>query len=175
MNLVYSGRLLLPKKGPLINAGGSVLLMALILCSFLSICLLCATDSLLMNLRAQRAFESSLDLFYVAEAGLAHARAFCMTHALQDIVAGNEGKEMSESDGENPGSPFDHRIVWGGGSYFLKAYLPAESEGRSIPVQGASGLLLSISASLDSSQEKHLLVLVEEPPSCRTLAWWEPP
>jgi len=160
-----------PTSPPVMNTRGSILLMTLILCSFLSVCLLLAADSLLMGNKAQDAFRSSLDLFYLAEAGLAHGRSFCMTHDVQDML--EQSGDAEEGDGE-PLSPFHDRIDWGGGSYSLKAYLPADSGERALPVQGASGLLLSVSANLGPDRNKRLLVLLEEPPSCRVLAWWEP-
>lgn len=153
---------------------GSVLLMTLILSLFLSVFLMLATDTLLLGMKSQRFTESSMELFYLAEAGLAHGQAFCRSERGEAFFLAKRNGSLTEDDEKDPAFPFDHWIPWGEGNYLLTVRVPTEKDPASIFLERDSGILLRVRATLGVNQTKSLILLMEEPPSCRTLAWWEP-
>ena len=153
---------------------GSVLLMTLILSFFLSVFLLLATDTLLLGMKSQRFTESSMELFYLAEAGLAHGQAFCRSDRGEAFFLDKRNQSLTEDDEVDPEYPFDHWIPWGKGNYLLTVRVPTEKDPSAIFLARDSGILLLVKATLGLNQTKSLILLMEEPPSCKTLAWWEP-
>ena len=156
------------------DSRGSILLMTLILSSFLSVLLLLATESLLLGMKAQQFFESSVELFYLAESGMAHGQAFCRSERGAAFFSAGPKVIRPEDQEGNPDIPFDRWIPWGKGAYLLTFRFPLEKETSGSFPRRDSGILLTVKARFGSKQEKHLALLMEEPPSCNTLAWWEP-
>ncbi len=62
------------------NSRGSILLLTVILLSLLSVLLLLVTNSILLGTQARESLRTSLEMLYIAEAGLAHGQAFCVAH-----------------------------------------------------------------------------------------------
>lgn len=165
---------------------GSVLLLTLLLLSFLSTLLLLAGYERALGTRAQAALEQAVTLLYTAQAGVAHGRALCARIDLSSPDAGAPGEgEPPEGEGEDAGReggetpedlvpPLERRVTFNAGTYRLRIFALADEAAERPPVDvGDSGVLLIVRA--EGGQGcKSLHVLLEDPPACRPVAWWEP-
>ena len=153
------------------NCRGSILLLSVILLSFLSVLLLLVTNSILLGMRAGESLRTSVEMLYIAEAGLAHGQAFCVAHGeTSPLLAGEEeGEEESEPDAE---TPFGSWIPFGEGEYRIQAFrLDTDTQHF---LRKDTGILLVATARLDGEGRRRAFLLLHDPPSCRSLAWWEP-
>ena len=143
----------------LLRNKGSVLLMSLLLCAFLSALLLGAAGSVLYAARVEKSFEESAQLFYIAEAGLARGKAFC--------------RSVSAWPEDETDTPFSRWIAWGPGRFYVVAYDLSRNRPAPSFTRG-TGILMVATAAMGERRQQRVCMLMEEPPSCQTLAWWEP-
>jgi hypothetical protein len=150
---------------------GSILLLTVVLLAFLSVLFLVVTNSVLLGTQARESLRTSLELLYIAEAGLAHGQAFCMTHGEASLLpaAEAEGEVETEPDVE---APFGVWLPFGGGEYRIRAFRLGTDPQPFL--QKDTGLLLLATARVEREGHRQVCLLLEEPPSCRSLAWWEP-
>jgi len=154
-----------------LDSRGSILLLTVILLSFLSVLLLLVTNSILLGTQARESLRTSLEMLYIAEAGLAHGQAFCVAHGeTSPLLAGEEeGEVVSEPDAE---APFGAWLPFGEGEYRIQAFrLGTDAQPF---VKKDTGILLVATARLDGEGRRRACLLLDDPPSCRSLAWWEP-
>jgi len=153
-----------------VDSCGSILLLTLILLSFLSVLFLNVTNSILLGMQARESLRTSQEMLYIAEAGLAHGQAFCVTHGeTSPLLAREEAEEASEPDAE---APFGAWLPFGGGEYRVQAFrLGLDAQPF---VSKDTGILLVATARLDGEGQRRACLLLNDPPSCRSLAWWEP-
>jgi hypothetical protein len=153
------------------NCRGSILLLSVVLLSFLSVLLLLVTNSILLGTRARESLRASMEMLYIAEAGLAHGQAFCVAQGeASPLLDGEvEGEEVSEADAE---APFGWWIPFGEGEYRIQAFrLGADAQPF---LERDTGILLVATARLAGEGRRRACLLLQDPPSCRSLAWWEP-
>jgi len=153
---------------------GSVLLLSLFLCSLLSVLVLGAAGSLMLAEKTEASLAESTQLIYLAEAGLAHARSYCRSVSAWPPAAGEVpvGEELvGDAAGEE--APLDRWIPWGPGKYKLQAAVLSENPSPT-PGFGELGILVQATGAMGDHRKKKLQALLEEPPSCRIIAWWEP-
>lgn len=154
------------------DSRGSVLLLTVVLLALLSVLFLLVTNSVLLGTRARKSLQASMEMFYIAEAGLYHGQAFCEAYGEKSSVltrAIEEGGEVDESEIE---TPFDAWLSFGRGEYRINAYrLSTDTQPF---VERDSGVLLVATARLQGDGRKRVCLLLDEPPSWRALAWWEP-
>jgi hypothetical protein len=152
---------------------GSVLLLTVVLLSLLSVLFLFATNFALLGTRARDSLRGSVEMLYIAEAGLAHGRAFCSASGESSpILSGLTEEAEPESEGPGFDDPFGERLPFGRGDYRVRAFRLSTDEQPFI--EKDSGILLVSTARLEGQGGKRVCLLLEEPPSCRPLAWWEP-
>jgi len=147
------------------SASGSILVVTVLVVCALSVLLLTAADTVLLAHRVQLAFEDSLRAFYVAEAGLAHARALCPAMGAGGIDPGE--------DRASP-LPWARWVPFGDGAYRLTARFLGEGPARSPLSQKKTGLLVEVCGRTGPGHETRIKMLLEDPPSCRVIAWWQP-
>jgi hypothetical protein len=144
---------------------GSILILTLLLLASLCILLLSATETLLMDLKAERAFEVSVKGFYVAEAGLAHAQALC-----RFMEKGEDGKRNIPS----PEVPWERWVSFSGGEYFL-LFRSLSGSHPAMPLGSKNeGILVQAFARQSTNGEIRIHMVLEDPPSCKPIAWWQP-
>jgi hypothetical protein len=110
-------------------------------------------------------------MLYIAEAGLAHGQAFCVAQGETSplLAREEEGVVVSESDAEAPFGPW---LSFGRGEYRIQAFrLGTDAQPF---VRRDTGILLVATARLDGEGRRRACMLLEDPPSCRSMAWWEP-
>jgi hypothetical protein len=154
-----------------LDSRGSILLLTVILLSFLSVLLLLVTNSILLGTQARESLRTSLEMLYIAEAGLAHGQAFCVAHGETSplLAREEEGEEVSEPDAE---APFGAWLPFGEGEYRIQAFrLGTDAQPF---VKKDTGILLVATARLDGEGRRRACLLLDDPPSCRSMAWWEP-
>ena len=137
---------------------GSILLVTLFMMSFLSILLFKTTETVLLANKAQIAFEHSVKLFYVADAGLAHAQALCRQ--------GGSEEQMSVF-------PWNQWVSFIEGNYFLKTSYPSDPHPFQRGLKLESGMLIEVVGKLGPSMVTRIHMLLDDPPSCNILAWWQ--
>ena len=154
------------------DSRGSILFLTVVLLSLLSILFLLATNSVLLGTKARESLQASVEMFYIAEAGLSHGQAFCAAYGERSSLLAGEIEEESDVRESEIDAPFGTWFPFGRGEYRIKAY--RLSEDPQPFVERDSGVLLVVTAHLDGTGEKRVCLLIDEPPSCRALAWWEP-
>ncbi len=151
---------------------GSILLLAVVLLSLLSVLLLLATNFVLLGTKARKSIQASTEMLYIAEAGLAHGQAFCAAHGTSSpLLAPEEQGEEGES-GWHPEDPFDTWIPFGNGAYRVEAFRLRTDEQPF--VNRDSGILLVATSRLHGEGRRRTCLVLEDPPSCLPVAWWEP-
>jgi len=151
---------------------GSILLLTVVVLCLLSVLFLLATDSVLLGTRAKQSLQDSLEMFYIAEAGLSHGQAFCVA-AGETYFVSPEELEVDEDAGKPEfDDPFGVWVPFGRGRYRVEAYVLGLDEQPFVDKD--SGILLVSTAQLEGIGQKRVCLLVDEPPSCSVLAWWEP-
>jgi hypothetical protein len=153
-----------------LDSRGSILLLTVILLSLLSVLFLLVANSILMGTQARESMRTSLEMLYIAEAGLAHGQAFCVAHGeTSPLLAREEEEEASEPDAE---APFGAWIPFGEGEYRVQAFrLGMDAQPF---LKKDTGILLVATARLDGQGHRRACLLLDDPPSCRSAAWWEP-
>jgi len=146
------------------GARGSVLVVTLLLVSALSVLMMMAADTVLLAHRVQQAFESSWKGFYVAEAGLAHARFLCSS-----LEPDGGGLEADPADPV----PWGRWVPFGDGAYYLTAQFLKDAPAGAPLSSMQTGFLVEVSARVGTCRETRIKMLLEDPPSCRTVAWWQ--
>jgi hypothetical protein len=154
-----------------LDSRGSILLLTVILLSLLSVLFLLVSNSILLGTQARQSLRSSLEMLYIAEAGLAHGQAFCLAHGETSplLAREEEGEEVSEPAAE---APFEAWLPFGEGEYRVQAFR-LRTDPQPFLKRGA-GILLVGTARLDGEGSRRACLLLDDPPSCRSLAWWEP-
>jgi hypothetical protein len=152
---------------------GSILLLTVVLLSLLSVLFLFATNFVLLGARARDSLRVSVEMLYIAEAGLAHGQAFCAAYGESSPTLSGQTAEAGEG-AEEPGGedPFGERFPFGRGDYRVRAYRLG-TDGQPY-IERDSGVLLVSTARFEGEGGKRICLLLEEPPACRSLAWWEP-
>jgi hypothetical protein len=144
---------------------GSILILTLLLLTSLCVLLLSATETVLMDVKAERAFEVSVRRFYVAEAGLAHAQALC-----RFMKKGEDGKRSIPS----ADVPWERWVSYSGGEYFL-VFRSLSGSDPGLPLGSRNkGILVQASARQSTNGETRIHMVLEDPPSCKPVAWWQP-
>lgn len=148
-------------------------MLTVVLLSLLSVLFLLATNSVLLGTRARKSLEESLEMFYLAEAGLSHGQAFCVAYGDEwfPSLGGNETEDGTGWPEIDP--PFDGWVPFGRGRYRVATYRLRLDEQPF--VEKDEGILLVATAELEGVGQKRAFLLLDEPPSCEPLAWWEPP
>lgn len=153
------------------NSRGSVLLLTVVLLSLLSVLLLLVANAIILGTQARESLRTSLEMLYIAEAGLAHGQAFCVAHGETSplLAREEEAEEASEPGAE---APFGAWIPFGEGEYRIQAFrLGTDAQPF---VKKDTGILLVATARLDGEGRRRACLLLHDPPSCRSTAWWEP-
>jgi len=159
-------------KRSLSNRHGSVLLLTVVLISLLSVLLLAATNSILLGLMARESLQASLEMLHVAEAGLAHGEAFCAAYGETSSSLTSAAETESTEEEAAIEDPFGTWFPFGRGEYRIQAFrLGTDTQPF---LKRDSGILLVSAARLEGEGRRRACLLLEEPPSCRPLAWWEP-
>ena len=155
-----------------LDSRGSILLLTVVLLSLLSVLFLLATNSILLGTQARESIRASLEMLYIAEAGLAHGQAFCLAHGETSPLLAGEAEEEGEVSEPEPEAPFGAWLPFGGGEYRIQAFrLRTDAQPF---VKKDTGILLVATARLDGEGRRRACLLLDDPPSCRSLAWWEP-
>jgi len=160
------------KRSGLADSQGSVLLLTVIVLSLLSVLFLLATDSVILGTRATQSLLDSLEMFYIAEAGLSHGQAFCVLAGETSFVSTVDLESEEEVSKTEIDDPFGVWHPFGRGSYRVDAYELGLDEQPYLDRD--SGILLVSTARLEAIGQKRVLLLIDQPPSCSALAWWEP-
>ena len=150
---------------------GSILLLTVVLLSLLSILFLLVTNSVLIGTQAQQSLQTSLEMLYIAEAGLSHGQAFCVAYGERSSLFAGEVEQQAEASESEIDAPIDAWLPFGRGEYRIEAYRSTDPQPF---LEMDSGVLLVGTAHLDGVGQKRVCLLLDEPPSCRALAWWEP-
>ena len=163
------------KKYIFFNSRGSVLFLITVVSCFLSALILLAVETFSLGIQAVGNYEDSLRLFYVAEAGLAHGQAFCRNYGCEEGFDLEEvGDPVGEIRQEMPPIPFYEWLDYGRGEYFLEIFL-LHSGAVQPYLDKDSGVLIVATAALKGRENiKTLCLLLEEGPSWKPIAWWEP-
>lgn len=153
---------------------GSVLLLVVVLSALLSGLVLLAATELALDRRGARYVTDTLRVFYIAESGLAQARAYLESHGstLPEIPAQDCRPEPGDCPETGDESPFDRWIPFEGGRYRVRAY--DLSEETAPYLERDSGILLVSTGSLGENLTCRLCLLLDGPPDWDLLAWWEP-
>ena len=170
------GKRLFATRLILFNSKGSILFLTLMMTSFLSVLVLLATEIFTLSIQATQNFENSLQLFYVAEAGLAHGQAFCRIDGCDEVFNSGDGEGGPEGESGEAVAfyPYYEWIAYDKGEYFLEAYMLSLGEDQPY-LEKDSGVLIVATAALRGRENtKTLCLLLEEGPSWRPVAWWEP-
>ncbi len=154
-----------------LDSRGSVLLLTVIILSLLSVLLLLVTNSVLLGTQARESLRTSLELLYISEAGLAHGQAFCVAHGETSplLVREEEGEKAGEPEAE---APFGSWLPFGEGEYRIQAFRLGTDAQPFLKMD--KGILLVATARLDGEGRRQACLLLDDPPSCRSMAWWEP-
>ena len=147
------------------------MLTVIVLC-LLSVLFLLATDSVLLGTKARQSLQDSIEMFYIAEAGLSYGQAFCV--AAGETSFGSPGELEADEDAGRPDvdDPFGFWVPFGRGRYRVEAYQLGLDEQPFVDKD--SGILLVSTAQIDGIGRKRAYLLIDQPPSCGVLAWWEP-
>ena len=151
---------------------GSVLLLAVVVLSLLAALFALITNSVLLGTQAGESLHASLEMLYIAEAGLAHGRAFCRACGETSSLLAGEAAETPSGGTSDDQAPFGGWIPFAGGAYRVQAFR-LNSAPQSF-IEKDSGILLVADARLHGEGRRRVCLLIDEPPSCRVLAWWEP-
>jgi hypothetical protein len=154
------------------NSRGSILLLTVILLSLLAVLFLLVTNTILLGTQARESFRASLEMLYIAEAGLAHGQAFCVAQGETSPLLAGEAEEGGEGNEPDSKAPFEEWIPFGSGEYRIQAFL-LHADAQPF-VKKDTGILLVATARLSGEGRRRACLLLEDPPSCRSLAWWEP-
>ena len=154
------------------DARGSVLLLTVVILSILAALLFLITNYVLLGTKSGEALHASLEMLYIAEAGLSHGRAFCTASGKTSPLLAGETAETPTGGTSGNESPFGVWIPFGRGEYRIQAFR-LNSAARPF-IKKDSGILLVATARLQGEGQRRICLLLDEPPSCRTLAWWEP-
>ncbi len=156
------------------NSRGSVLFLTVILSGFLSVLLLLATDSFILAAKAMNSFEKAIQLFYIAEAGLSHGHAYCLTNGCETAFLHDLTEGPAEIQESAPHLPFYQWIPYGNGSYYIEVFQLNETYLHPL-INRDSGVLVVVTARFDATEfQKQLCLLLDEPPDWTVIAWWEP-
>jgi hypothetical protein len=151
---------------------GSVLLLTVIVLCLLSVLFLLATDSVLLGTKARQSLQDSFEMFYIAEAGLSHGQAFCLDGGETWFVSPEEPEADEDATKPEVDHPFGLWLPFGRGRYQVEAYQLGLDEQPF--VNRDSGILLVSTAQLKGTGQRRVCLLMDQPPSCSVLAWWEP-
>jgi hypothetical protein len=168
------------EEHPAASCHGSVLLLTVVLLSLLSVLFLFATNSILLRMKAAESMQASLEMLYIAEAGLAHGAAFCSHRgASSPSLTGTTVKEGVEEESATEG-PFGDWHPFGTGEYRVRAFR-LETDPQPF-LKRDSGILLVSDARLqrEGSRRACLLLgsvpsfmpLIQLPPQTRTTHWY---
>jgi hypothetical protein len=147
-------------------------LLAVILLSLLSVLFLLLTNSVLMGTKARSSIQASMEMLYIAEAGLAHGQAFCAAHGqTSPILTGTQPPEGEEGAPGGTG-PFDVWLPFGPGEYRLEVF--RLNKDAQTFLKRDEGLLLVAVARRHGLGRRRACLLLDDPPSCLPIAWWEP-
>jgi len=160
------------ERSGLDDSQGSVLLLTVIVLSLLSVLFLLATDSVILGTRATQSLLDSLEMFYIAEAGLSHGQAFCVTAGETSFVSTADLESEEEVSKTEIDDPFGVWHPFGPGSYRVDAYQLGLDEQPFLDRD--AGILLVSTARLEAIGQRQVFLLIDQPPSCSVLAWWEP-
>jgi len=148
------------------TARGSVLVVVVLVTCALSVLVLAAGETAVLARRVQVSFERGLQGLYTAEAGLAHARQLCGSLA---SVAENPEAEKGRA-----GGVWDRWVPFGQGAYRVRAtLLGGAPAGTPLSARGG-GVLVEVRSRVGAGQETRIVSLLEDPPSCKVVAWWQP-
>jgi len=153
---------------------GTVLLLVVVLSALLSGLVLLAATELALDRRSARYVTDTLRVFYIAESGLARARAYLESHGptLPEIHPQDCETEPGDCSEAGEESPFDRWIPFEGGRYRVRAYDLSE---KAAPyLERDSGILLVSTGSVGENLTRRLCLLLDGPPDWDPLAWWEP-
>ena len=150
---------------------GSILLLTVILLSLLSVLFLLVTNTVLLGTQARDSLRTSLEMLYIAEAGLAHGQAFCVMHGETSPLLATESEEEGEGTEADAEAPFGTWLPFGRGEYRVQAFR-LRTDGQPF-VEKDAGILLVATARRDGEGSRRACLLLDDPPSCRSLAWWE--
>ncbi len=151
---------------------GSVLLLTVVILSLLAALFSLVTNSVLLGTKAGESLQASLEMLYIAEAGLSHGRAFCVASGVTSPLLSGETAETPNADTSYQEAPFGGWIPFGRGEYRVEAFR-LQSAAQPF-IKKDSGVLLVATARLEGEGQRRICLLIDEPPSCRILAWWEP-
>jgi hypothetical protein len=160
------------EKPCLADSQGSILLLTVIVLCLLSVLFLLATDSVLLGTKATQSLRDSLEMFYIAEAGLSHGQAFCVDTGETFFVSPTELEGEEEAGKPEVDDPFGVWHPFGRGKYRVEAYQLGLDEQPF--VDRDSGILLLSTAHLEGIGQKRIFLLIDQPPTCSVMAWWEP-
>ncbi len=171
-----AGRRLSENTGPVTGRGvqGSILVVTVFLLSSLFILVLTATETVLLARKAQRALEISVESFYIAEAGLARAQAVCPKLYTAPLPGdGDDEWKNGSEEGDNPDFSQAKWIPFGNGKYFLSVRFVADLPPEHPLTTLGSGILVEALARVEQHNEIGITILLDDPPSCRLIAWWQ--
>ena len=150
------------------------MLLTAILIFFLSTLLCLATDSYNIGTKSVKAFEEATQLFYLAEAGLAHGYAYCQAEGCAGELFFETSEEHLESFDSSSASPLYKWTSYGKGRYYLEVF-DLKEIGLHPLLNRDSGILIVVTAYLDNiPSQKQLCLLIEAAPGWKKIAWWEP-
>ena len=154
------------------DSRGSILLLTVVVLCLLSVLFLLATDSVLLGTKARQSLQDSLQMFYIAEAGLSHGQAFCVAAGETSFLSSEELEVGEDAGKPEVDDPFGVWVPFDRGKYQVEAYQLGLDEQPF--VDRDSGILLVSTAQLEGIGQERACLLLDEPPSCSVLAWWEP-
>lgn len=161
-----------PQTG-LTNCRGSLLLLTVILLCLLSVLFLFATNTVLLGTKVRESLLASVETLYIAEAGLSHGQAFCAAHGEEAFATAEETEGEGGTEGSEIEAPFEAWLPFGRGEYRLQAYR-LSTDAQPFVLRDSGILLVSTARLQEGEARRRVCLLLDEPPSCRALAWWEP-
>ncbi len=151
---------------------GSILILAVVLLSLLSVLALLIVNFVLLGTKVRNSLQASTEMLYIAEAGLAHGQAFCVAHGTDSSQLAPHMEELDEGGNSYEEDPFDVWHPFGNGEYRVRAF--RLSTDTPPYLKHDSGVLLVATARLKGLGRRRVCLLLEDPPSCLPIAWWEP-
>ncbi len=146
--------------------------MALLVYTFLAAAVFLNVNLLLLDQMAADYTTRAMKAFYIAEAGLAYAVAYCSEHAIDPrlLLAGEDGIGGPPHDADDGLMPFGRDVPFAGGRFTVRVKDNREPDGD-LYRDADNVLVLYSEASLDPGTRKTLMSVIRCPPPCTPTSW----
>ena len=157
------------------NESGAALVVALILLMVIAAMIPAAMDMTRDDFARTNNYVDSRDLFYVAEAGLEHAKALTVANTMNGVLAGPDGLQntgTSADDDDNgtfgvgtiftgPDGEQYEQVSYNGSNYFIRAYDNDDGDGNTDVDLDGIIFIQSVGLSSDGTTTKVITAMTE--------------